>query len=475
MENSTNQLAFSFHRGIDYSTCVSIIERRSAFSIAFFGNSVVAECVLETDRFVFYSGCKEPREFGLFDIAGVSQTVASLPSTEDLCRDMRFRMHLQRQIRGQFRRLHLQIPAAIRCVNASVQRSTVGAKLVPNHPEIRQVYDSQDLVQDICTYTAAAFALGWLPELARALSAQQSSYGTARYICSHRVFMTLPVLETSTDGSYNVDHEGRPDFLESFKDWSRLYSASGRKGPNLMETLASCTICDPELLLLLPSISLPRHITDQVELAFLLQALRTEYAFSGAPDLVRIAARTTRPELERTMKRLSRSLGISCKVTRPSSIEWLADLCASYPGVHNGRLSGLVTKALAWKEHHLEEWICEHGGRDAANANPPIQLPVAPGIRFLSTLGAVALEGIEQGLCLNEVECLTESLQGNRYFFSIRRSEYRATASVGRDGALGRIVGFCNCTTESPATRYARRILTTWSQELKFHLTKNGF
>jgi hypothetical protein len=102
---------------------------------------------------------------------------------------------------------------------------------------------------------------------------------------------------------------------------------------------------------------------------------------------------------------------------------------------------------------------------DTETIAPPIPLPSSPGIRFLNTVGAILCEGVEMDHCV--ATRAPRALAGDSYLFHIDHEGQRATAEVGRSGAVLEVRGPHN--TRNIAVAYAQAALRTWGARLGMH------
>jgi sulfatase modifying factor 1 len=137
-------------------------------------------------------------------------------------------------------------------------------------------------------------------------------------------------------------------------------------------------------------------------------------------------------------------------------------------GVPLAQLRGLLSRRLRFADvlqvclRMLEDLLRDS---DVAVIEPPIRLPKARGVAFLSTVAAIVREGAAMNHCV--AARAPRAFSGESYFFHVEYAGGEATAQVDKDGSLVEVQGPGNRINE--AVRYARCVLTAWGARLAVH------
>jgi hypothetical protein len=171
-----------------------------------------------------------------------------------------------------------------------------------------------------------------------------------------------------------------------------------------------------------------------------------------------------RSALERIGLETQRRLDPASDQDLAYALHFVADLPVRY----RGKLGGLVERAIAWhgeiiQHRRVSEIVERLGGSDTPTARPRIALPRFKGVRFLSTVGEVAAEGLRMRHCI--ASYAGEAVHGRAFLFHVEHAGHPASFEIDADGDILQAAGPGN--TTNSAVEYGLRRLETWA--LGFH------
>ncbi len=267
--------------------------------------------------------------------------------------------------------------------------------------------------------------------------------------------------------------------IAHMKDWRGLFSPDGEPYRSLDRTLMNVPPSVPaDYLLVLEEIRLQRPLKSLEEFGFTLglvgatvrvrdgTARWTEAQQRWEKSLLRLATTATPAEIEAGAARVFAATRRRVRRLTWRQIAFFVGFLADYPGEHQGRLGGLVTKAIRWHRNLSDpDEVVRSLGLDpvAATAVPTIPPPAVEGIRLLGTVGEIVAEGHAMQHCI--AFRAAEGTAGATYFFHVEHSRAAATIAVDRYGGVKEASGPRN--TANRATRWGRRRLEEWSEELR--------
>jgi hypothetical protein len=408
------------------------------------------------------------------------------------------RKALSARVFQQWQRLLAAVPEQVRLV-AKATFAATGNDSTLGCEAWHELYDYPFLVQDILRFRAAAAACRQpFPMLVRAAlvtrlrASDQEAWRQGRFARIYDRFW-LPwrggrEATLSASEEYAIfertwryspaaflqtmqDPQDRRLVLETLaSDWKGCFSSTGQAYRSLNRTLMGLPgAVSTSLLSYLPTITLERPMTDRVELLFLLLYARMTGTY--APDSrceYRIFARASRKDILAALRRLGEH---TRQELRPKSahlltlVQVLCDYCQQ--GEHSrGTIPGLLDRALRWHRDLQERYVKDTIGqldRETATARPPVALPAATAIRFLSTVGEVIEEGVTMQHCIASFARWAADGQG--YLFHVEHQGESASVQVDRWGQVVQAYGPRN--TLNVAADYGRRLLTRWGSPLR--------
>lgn len=266
--------------------------------------------------------------------------------------------------------------------------------------------------------------------------------------------------------------------LELLREWRGLFSPTGEGYRSLNRTLAnmpggiSCS-----LLGALQTITLPRPITDRIELLFVLAFAKftTRYRdpFDHPIDFdepckdrstnLSLVMNARRNQIKKALGRVAAHTRNRLSDRRADDIGFLAQYLADYPEPHSGSVLGLADKAMRWHRDRQEERVAEtleSLGADTNAAKPPIALPETTGVTFLDTVESICREGALMRHCI--AGYAREAVAGYCFLFHVERGGECASVQVGRDGGVIQAHGPNN--RDNAAARWGKRTLARWGR-----------
>jgi hypothetical protein len=378
-------------------------------------------------RFRIFRKGTAPLERGLYDTGALTELACYvLP---------RRRQEFERVfvlIKAECERIVSSVPNEVKLLQKRIVEET-GVATGPHMSDA--FYARRFLVSDVLRFRAAAVAVGFCDKLVHGARSEAAASEA---------------------------------LLDRLEDWMGLFSPDGRGYKSLRRTLMNLAAEVPSAALLaLPSLVLPRFVTDPVELSAIcaLGAVRRTFAsdeiwrnrleiVTGATSR-EIAAATVR-YAEETERRFEGQLFYE---QRPL-MHYL-----DFPELHTGRLNGLLEKAMRW--HYdvangtIEETLSwanlphEFNRLDAVLPPPPFGMPVDPRVRLLDTVGAVLEEGRSMRHCVGSL--IGKAVRGRSFFFHVDYKSKRATIELDSHGSLVQASGPCN--SDNPAVLWGARQL----------------
>lgn len=369
--------------------------------------------------------------------------------------DEESRHELQEKIEAQRRRLLANVPrTVVRVQNACIRNAGWCGWLSLQS----ELYDRKLIVADVLRYRAAAVALA-------NCDFDRGARDDAEW---HR---------RNADRTVRLRRS-----IAHMENWRGLFSPDGEPYRSLDRTLMNVPPSVPaDYLLVLERIRLQRPLKGLAEFGFTLglvcatlrtrdgSARWTEAQERWEKSLLRLATTSTTAEIEAGAARVFAATRRRVKRLTWRQIDFFVGFLADYPGEHQGRLGGLVTKAIRWHRNLSDpDEVVRSLGLDpaVATAVPPIPPPAVEGIRLLGTVGEIVAEGHAMQHCI--AFRAAEGTAGVTYFFHVEHSGAAATIAVDRYGGVKEASGPRN--TANRATRWGRQQLEEWSESLRDHL-----
>jgi hypothetical protein len=256
-------------------------------------------------------------------------------------------------------------------------------------------------------------------------------------------------------------------FVELLRDWRALFAPGGLSYTSLNRTLMNLPGgITPGILRSLASVRLERPIFDRLELMTIGTAAQKRrrhhdhvYAHARHDEIVQAMA-----IISEGRARAGRVAGIappSLSPRRTRDVAFFTGYLSDFPELHSGRIVGLARKAVAW---HLDEAAVEDRrrleelGLDRRTALPPVPLPEADGVRFLSTVG----EGLDEGRRMQHcvASYARDAVYGHCYLFHVDHAGEEATVEVDRTGRVLQSYGRGN--SHNVAASRGRQTLGAW-------------
>jgi hypothetical protein len=126
-------------------------------------------------------------------------------------------------------------------------------------------------------------------------------------------------------------------------------------------------------------------------------------------------------------------------------------------------MGGLAGRAIRWHRdaprRQVEELVAQYGG-DHPVALPPIPLPYHPGLRFLSRVSEICLEGREMRHCI--ASYAGKALAGECFLFHVEHRGKVASVEVDPHGRVLQAYGPED--RRNSAARWGERALREWGR-----------
>jgi hypothetical protein len=151
---------------------------------------------------------------------------------------------------------------------------------------------------------------------------------------------------------------------------------------------------------------------------------------------------------------------------RTADIKQAVDFLLDYPDGHNGNIVGLANKAIRWHRtcwDEQSEKATRHLSDDAPVVAPPIPLPDADGIRFLTTVGDLRNESEEMQHCIRHYA--KSACDGGCFLFRVEHQGERASVEVSPFGFVTQAQGPKNVANR--AAEWGRTVLGKWARGLR--------
>jgi len=220
---------------------------------------------------------------------------------------------------------------------------------------------------------------------------------------------------------------------------------------------------------------LSRPVTDRVELTTLLllgRSLPVEELISPACWERAIYVRARREALLTALRHLSAHLRRPLKPWQ-QGLSTLVGMTVDYcrycrqEGVvgHEGGITGLVDKAIAWHRQVREETVKRALAAfddTTATALPPVPLPDDPALRFLDSVSDLYHEGVAMSHCIATYAPL--AITGQCYLFHVEYGGQSASVQVDPAGRVVQSYGQHN--SRNSASEYGTRALGRWGKAL---------
>ncbi len=255
--------------------------------------------------------------------------------------------------------------------------------------------------------------------------------------------------------------EGIDDALGYMADWRSIFSLTKAAYPSLNKTLTNLPYGIPaRLLLSLNQFMLRRPVTSRLELLTIILAHRR-----GQRN-IRVFEFATEAQIAEVMQRVSAHLHRDLSPRRWKDLDSVILFLKDYPDQHTGNLVGLAERSIRWHRDFQNQTVAkfiEGFGHDKDVAKPPIPLPSIEGIRFLSTVGDVAQEGVEMQHCISTYA--KKAVEGHCYLFHVDHQGRQASVEVD---CYGRVIQANGPRNESNAAcEWGRKVLGKWGRSLK--------
>lgn len=356
------------------------------------------------------------------------------------------------RIHEQWRRLTAKADPTIWSVQKAVFAATFGDASLLHCPLL---YQDNYVVGDIINYRAAA-----------------SLVAVAESLYRRRLTDSVPPDQHPFD-EYLVECDPR-DVLESFASWRALCSPTGKSYRSLNRTLMQLPGGVPcGLLSYLPTVILPRPVTDRVELLALLFSRAETRRRVETPLPMKAFLHATRGQVREGMEAVANRLGYPLKHRRSGHVSTFVQYLMDFPEEHRGDLPALVRKSIRW--HDAAGWQDRNGFDEMLDDStptrePPIPLPAQSGIRFLQSVGDVISEGDEMEHCIGSYA--RDAVFGSCFLFHVDYRGESASVEVGPGGHVRQSFGPGN--TRNQATAYATRVLADWGNGFPENLRVPG-
>ncbi|MBI4516716.1 MAG: PcfJ domain-containing protein [Deltaproteobacteria bacterium] len=138
---------------------------------------------------------------------------------------------------------------------------------------------------------------------------------------------------------------------------------------------------------------------------------------------------------------------------------------SDWPGLHNGDLGGLASKAIRWHRQlgDPREVVAMLGLRESCQTMPPpIPLPATKGIRFLATVGEIVVEAERMHHCV--AFHAEAAVYGRLYIFHVEHAGAHATIEVTDHAIITQAGGPRN--SHNVAVTWGREQLAEWARRL---------
>jgi hypothetical protein len=248
-------------------------------------------------------------------------------------------------------------------------------------------------------------------------------------------------------------------------EWRCLFSPDGRTYRSLDRTLMNLgDETSLDLLCQLPRVRLERPIVSSLELRTVL----TLASLANVPLLaerMHVLQHAHEVEIGAALERVGGETERRLDPADDRDLRFVVRYLADFPHSHRGRLGRLVERAIEWhrtvaERREVSETVERLGGTDTPTARPPIPLPRFKGVRFLSTVGEVAAEGLRMRHCITSFA--SEAVHGRAFLFHVDHGGEPASFEIDPDGDVLQAAGPGN--TSNAAVEYGLRRLEKWAR-----------
>jgi hypothetical protein len=252
---------------------------------------------------------------------------------------------------------------------------------------------------------------------------------------------------------------------ESMREWRCLFSPDGRSYRSLDRTLMNLgDEVSLDLLCQLPRVRLERPIASSLE----LRAVLTLASIANVPLLaerMHVLQHAREVEIGAALERIGGETERRLEPADDRDLRFVVRYLADLPHPHHGRLGRLVEDAIEWhravaERRAVSETVERLGGADTPTARPPIPLPRFKGVRFLSSVGEVAAEGLRMRHCIASLA--GEAVHGRAFLFHVEHEGEPASFEIDPDGDILQAAGPAN--TSNAAVEYGLRRLEQWAR-----------
>lgn len=252
--------------------------------------------------------------------------------------------------------------------------------------------------------------------------------------------------------------------LGRLHSWRSLFAFEGRPYKNLNRTLDHLPGgIPPGMLLNLQAVKLERTIRERSELLLILKMAEPAMIYDSA-DLrnMKVYLHATADDIRRSLRLLSEHWRRPLSFRGSSDLLEMAGFLRDFPEKHSGGLVGLTEKSIQWHRQFREEQLRQQLTtlKDRPTALPPIGLPDAPGIRFLSSSRSIMEEAVEMEHCV--ANYLSTAVAGDCYLFHVDYKGRKATVEMAPTGSVQQSFGPRNSVNE--ACNYGARVLQKWGK-----------
>ncbi len=439
---------------------------RPPVRVAFLPTGLEAVCVADSSL-----GSRE--RFGFFNFGKLLEFVA-----RGLMRDWQPRegwygarawaeQQTARAIARPVRELWLKLVERADPMVAAVQKAVFAATFsdapLASEPEL---YCDRYLVQDVLHYPAAAIALRNAWALTRELPlARLRTSGPAQEL--RKLAQGLGV--TLHLGASIRDNPTLAVQLERLRDWRSLFSHTGYDYRSLNRTLMNLPGRVPHRLVCnLRRVSLERPLGSRLELlcVVLYSGIRAERDGPlDCADHSRVFQHARVEQIKEAMERVARHLRQPLEPRKSAHVRQMVQFLSDYPESHAGNVVGMAERAIRWhrkQQHEQTMAMRQYYGGQTTVLPPPIDLPDAPAVSFLSTVAAICTEAEQMQHCV--ASYIDLAVRGNCYLFHVRHKGEEATIEVGCEGRVRQAQGPRN--QRNAAAVWGKRVLARWAAKL---------
>ena len=376
---------------------------------------------------------------------------------------------LAEPVTAQCDRLLQAVDPNVRAVHQALSAVTSKPSTLAMCPDL---YHYPHLVSDIMNYRAAAIVAAHFEHLVAGV--QQMRVAASSHLADLRAFAAaqgaaVTVQVHPVEGRTGRAHGGElsaTHALAHLQEWRSLLSPNGHSYRSLDRTLMNLPRDVPgRLVCLLNRITLPRPLTDRLELLLLTLFLDRHRYREGAPARQKVFVTARAPQIREALRRVAAHTRNNLRVTRQRDLQFLVGFLVDFPGQHAGTIVGLADKAIRWHQHQLTQQrakVLERYGATTRVGIPPIPVPADTSVHRLETVEEIVTESERMGHCV--ASCVPQALSGCCYLFHVEYEGDAATVMVDH----GRVVearGPRNHSNE--AARWGAGRLASWASGLR--------